>query len=230
MGCDAVAVTSDDATRYSYLRQQAWSLERSGVELLADPGLVEVAGLRMRIRPLMDFPLLHVEKPHVTGWRRLLKRATNLVLTSVGLMISIPPLTLGTAALIKLQDGGAGDLSAGPDRTQRQALHSPQVPLHGGRPEERKPELMAYNEGRGALFQLSRDPRVTRVGHFRCTFSLDKGPQLSMYWPAQCHWLDLVRTLLRSSPKSLARRAGGRWSPRPHRTLAGQRTLQSGRR
>ena len=67
MGCDAVAVTSDDATRSSYLRQLAWSLEGSGVELLADPGLVEVAGPRMHTRPLMGFPLLHVEEPHLTG-------------------------------------------------------------------------------------------------------------------------------------------------------------------
>ena len=56
MGCDAVAVTSDDATRYSYLRELAWSLEGAGVELLVDPGLVEVAGPRMHIRPLMGFP------------------------------------------------------------------------------------------------------------------------------------------------------------------------------
>ena len=55
---DAVAVTSDDATRDNYLRQLAWSLEGSGVELLVDPGLVEVAGPRMHIRPMMGFPLL----------------------------------------------------------------------------------------------------------------------------------------------------------------------------
>ena len=75
MGCDAVAVTSDDATRYNYLRELAWSLEGAGVELLVDPGLVEVAGPRMHIRPLMGFPLLHVEEPHFTGWRRVVKRA-----------------------------------------------------------------------------------------------------------------------------------------------------------
>ena len=27
MGCDGVAVTSDDATRYNYLRELAWALE-----------------------------------------------------------------------------------------------------------------------------------------------------------------------------------------------------------
>ena len=61
--CDAVAVTSDDATRFTYLRELSWALEGSGVEMLVDPGLVEVAGPRMHIRPLVGFPLLHIESP-----------------------------------------------------------------------------------------------------------------------------------------------------------------------
>ena len=85
LGCDAVAVTSDDATRFSYLRELAWSLEGAGVELLVDPGLVEVAGPRMHIRPLIGFPLVHVEEPQFAGRRRILKRVTDLVLTSIGL-------------------------------------------------------------------------------------------------------------------------------------------------
>ena len=78
-GCDAVAVTSDDATRHNYLRELSWSLEGTGVEMLVDPGLVEVAGPRMHIRPLMGFPLLHIEEPHFTGWRRVAKRAADIV-------------------------------------------------------------------------------------------------------------------------------------------------------
>jgi exopolysaccharide biosynthesis polyprenyl glycosylphosphotransferase len=177
MGCDAVAVTSDDATRYNYLRELAWSLEGAGVELLVDPGLVEVAGPRMHIRPLMGFPLLHVEEPHFTGWRRVVKRISDLVLTSVGLLI-ISPLMLVIAAVIKLQDGGPVIF--------RQARIG-----QGGKPftmlkfrsmvvdaEERKLELMAYNEGKGGLFKLSRDPRVTRFGQFLRNLSLDELPQL----------------------------------------------------
>src|SRR5215203_994897 len=61
VNCDAVAVTSDDATRHHYLRRLAWSLEGSGVEMFVDPGLVEVAGPRMHIRPQVGLPLLHIE-------------------------------------------------------------------------------------------------------------------------------------------------------------------------
>ena len=177
MGCDAVAVTSDDATRYNYLRELAWSLEGAGVELLVDPGLVEIAGPRMHIRPLMGFPLLHVEEPHFTGWRRVVKRVSDIVLTSVGLAI-ISPVMLGTALAIKLQDGGPVIF--------RQARIG-----RGGQPftmlkfrsmvvdaEERKLQLMHHNEGRGGLFKLSHDPRVTPIGRFLRNFSLDELPQL----------------------------------------------------
>ena len=79
---DAVAVTGGDATRHNYLRELSWALEGAGVELLVHPGLIEVAGPRMHIRPYVGLPLLHVEQPHFTGWRRFAKRAADIVLTS----------------------------------------------------------------------------------------------------------------------------------------------------
>jgi exopolysaccharide biosynthesis polyprenyl glycosylphosphotransferase len=177
MGCDAVAVTSDDATRYNYLRQLAWSLEGADVELLVDPGLVEVAGPRMHIRPLMGFPLLHVEEPHFTGWRRLVKRATDIVLSSIGLLI-ISPLMLGIAAVVKLQDDGPvifRQARIGRDGKPFTMLKFRSMVVDA---EDRKLQLMANNEGKGGLFKLSHDPRVTRFGRLLRMFSLDELPQL----------------------------------------------------
>jgi exopolysaccharide biosynthesis polyprenyl glycosylphosphotransferase len=177
MGCDAVAVTSDDATRYNYLRELAWSLEGAGVELLVDPGLVEVAGPRMHIRPLMGFPLLHVEEPHFTGWRRLVKRLSDIVLTSVGLLI-IAPLMICIAAVIKLQDGGPVIFRQ--SRIGREGKPFTMLKFRSMvvDAEERKLELMSFNEGKGGLFKLNRDPRVTPFGQFLRSLSLDELPQL----------------------------------------------------
>jgi exopolysaccharide biosynthesis polyprenyl glycosylphosphotransferase len=177
MGCDAVAVTSDDATRYNYLRELAWSLEGAGVELLVDPGLVEVAGPRMHIRPLMGFPLLHVEEPHFAGWRRVVKRLSDIVLTSVGLLI-ISPLMVCIAAVIKLQDGGPVIFRQ--SRIGREGKPFTMLKFRSMvvDAEQRKLELMSFNEGKGGLFKLSRDPRVTPFGQFLRSFSLDELPQL----------------------------------------------------
>jgi len=177
MGCDAVAVTSDDATRYNYLRELAWSLEGVGVELLVDPGLVEVAGPPMHIRPLMGFPLLHVEEPHFKGWRWAIKRVSDIVLTSIGLLI-ISPVMLAIAAGVKFQDGGPvifRQARIGREGKPFTMLKFRSMVVDA---EERKLELMEHNEGKGGLFKLSQDPRVTRLGQFLRSFSLDELPQL----------------------------------------------------
>jgi exopolysaccharide biosynthesis polyprenyl glycosylphosphotransferase len=177
MGCDAVAVTSDDATRSNYLRELAWALEGAGVELLVDPGVVEVAGPRMHIRPLLGSPLLHVEEPHFAGWRRLVKRASDLLLTSVCLLI-ISPLMLAIAAVIKLQDGGPVIFRQ--SRVGRSGEHFTMLKFRSMviDADARKADLLPLNEGNGALFKLRDDPRTTRFGKFLRDFSLDELPQL----------------------------------------------------
>ena len=177
LGCDGVTVTSDDATRYNYLRELSWSLEGTGAELLVDPGLVEVAGPRMHIRPLMGFPLLHVEEPHFTGWRRLVKRIADVVLTLVGLLL-IAPLLLAIAVAVKLHDGGPVIF-----RQSRVGRNGEPFMMYKFRSmvvdaEARKAELMARNEGKGGLFKLENDPRVSRLGKVLRDFSLDELPQL----------------------------------------------------
>ena len=177
VGCDAVAVTSDDATRYNYLRQLAWSLEGTGVDLLVDPGIEEVAGPRLHIRPGTGFSLVEVEEPKFTGWQRLIKRVGEVVLTSVGLIV-VAPVMLGIAAAVKLQDRGPvmfrqARVGRGGKVFTMLKFRSMVVDA-----EARKVDLLALNEGHGALFKLRDDPRTTRLGKFLRDFSLDELPQL----------------------------------------------------
>ena len=177
LGCDAVAVTSDNATRFNYLRELAWSLEGAGVELLVDPGLVEVAGPRMHIRPLIGFPLVHVEEPHFAGRRRIMKRTTDLVLTSIGLVVA-SPLLLAIAAAVKIQDGGPvifRQTRVGRGGEPFTMLKFRSMVLDA---EARKAELVPFNEAKGGLFKLRSDPRVTRLGKILRDLSLDELPQL----------------------------------------------------
>jgi exopolysaccharide biosynthesis polyprenyl glycosylphosphotransferase len=172
VGCDAVAVTTDDATRYNYLRQLAWSLEGSGVDLLVDPGIEEVAGTRLHICPRNGFSLVEVD-----GWQRLIKRVVEILLTSVGL-IAAAPIMLGIAAAVKLQDHGPvmfrqTRVGQGGELFTMLKFRSMVVDA-----EARKVDLLALNEGHGALFKLRDDPRTTRFGRFLRDFSLDELPQL----------------------------------------------------
>lgn len=176
-GADAVAVTGGDATRHNYLRELSWALEGAGVELLVHPGLVEVAGPRMHIRPHVGLPLLHVEQPHFTGWRRLIKRGADIFMTFLGLMMA-SPLLLAIAAAVKLGDGGPvifRQNRVGLDGSTFTMLKFRTMHLNA---EERLAELRAQNPTMGAMFKLHDDPRITRVGRYLRRYSLDELPQL----------------------------------------------------
>jgi exopolysaccharide biosynthesis polyprenyl glycosylphosphotransferase len=125
----------------------------------------------------MGFPLVHVEEPQFTGWRRVVKRVSDVVLTSVGLVV-IAPVMVGVAALVKLQDRGPvffrqTRVGRGGELFTMFKFRSMVVDA-----EARKMDLIALNDGHGALFKLRDDPRITRVGKILRDFSLDELPQL----------------------------------------------------
>ena len=64
-GVEAVAVASNPDMHGQTLRRLGWSLEQQDVDLLIAPGIVEVAGPRLTMRPAAGVPMLHVERPRV---------------------------------------------------------------------------------------------------------------------------------------------------------------------
>lgn len=177
-GCDAVVAGGRDA-EFGTLRRLAWRLERSNVEFLVSPGLVEVLPHRLRIDSRhRSLPLLHVEHPRFKGWQRVFKRVFDLVLTCAGLLVASPVMVL-IALIIKLEDPRAPiiftQLRVGEDgrpfRMYKFRSMSPGA-------EQLVHELYSANAGAGPLFKLPDDPRVTRVGCFLRRYSLDELPQL----------------------------------------------------
>ena len=177
LACDAVAVTTGEQTSRDYLRRLAWSLEGVQTELLVHPGLVEVAGPRMHIRPHVGLPLLQIEQPHFTGWRRLVKRAADLIMTGVGLVL-ISPLMIAIIVAIKLSDRGPVFF-----KQTRVGLDGSTFTMWKFRSmhvdaEERLAALRADHPEVGLMFKLQDDPRITRIGRFLRRYSLDELPQL----------------------------------------------------
>ena len=70
---DVVAVATDPELAGHSLRKLSWALEQRGVDLIVSPGIVEVAGPRISIRPVAGLSLLHLERPSVSGGPHLLK-------------------------------------------------------------------------------------------------------------------------------------------------------------
>jgi exopolysaccharide biosynthesis polyprenyl glycosylphosphotransferase len=176
-GADAVAVTSARETAAVYLRKLSWQLEGSGIELLVSPGLIEVAGPRLHIRPFVGLPLLAIEEPVFSGWKRVLKGALDRVGAALAIVL-VAPVLLAIALAVKVS-------SPGPVlyRQERVGAYGRRYTMYKFRSmvdgaDAKLAELLEQNEGNGLLFKMRRDPRVTAVGRVLRRFSLDELPQL----------------------------------------------------
>jgi exopolysaccharide biosynthesis polyprenyl glycosylphosphotransferase len=177
VGADTIAVTSSSETAAQYLRELSWELEGSGLELLVAPGLIEVAGPRLHIRPFEGLPLLSVEEPHFEGWRRVVKGGVDRLAAAAALVL-LAPVLLGIALAVRLD-------SPGPVlyRQERVGLNGQPFTMLKFRSmvvdaEARLAAIQSENIGDGVLFKMREDPRVTRVGRVLRRLSLDELPQL----------------------------------------------------
>jgi exopolysaccharide biosynthesis polyprenyl glycosylphosphotransferase len=170
-------VTSASETAAQDLRQLSWQLEGTGIELLVAPGLIEVAGPRLHIRPFEGLPLLAVEQPRFEGWRRVVKGGVDRVVAGVALIV-LAPVLLAIAIAVRADTSGPVLY-----RQERVGL--------GGRPftmlkfrsmvvdaDRQVDQLRDANISDGLLFKMREDPRVTHVGRWLRRLSLDELPQL----------------------------------------------------
>lgn len=177
LGADTIAVTSASETAAQYLRALSWQLEGTGIELLVAPGLIEVAGPRLHIRPFEGLPLLSVEQPRFEGWQRVVKGGLDRAVAAVALVLLAPAL-LAIAVAVRVT-------SPGPVlyRQERVGVNGRCFTMLKFRSmvvdaDRQVDALRTLNTSDGLLFKMRVDPRVTPVGRVLRRLSLDELPQL----------------------------------------------------
>jgi exopolysaccharide biosynthesis polyprenyl glycosylphosphotransferase len=147
-------------------------------DLYLDPGLSGIDFRRVQALPIAHQPLLYVQSPSLSQLQVGFKRAFDVAVATV-LLVVLAPLLLALAAAITLTDRGPvlfRQRRVGRDGVEFEILKFRSMCVDA---EDRLAALRAeHNERTGPLFKLDRDPRVTRVGHFIRAFSLDELPQL----------------------------------------------------
>jgi exopolysaccharide biosynthesis polyprenyl glycosylphosphotransferase len=174
---DTLAVASSPRVGSDVLQRVAWDLEGSGVDLLVSPGLVDVAGPRIHIRPVAGLPLLHVEEPELSGGRRFTKGVVDRLGALIGLLLLTPLLALCTV-LVAATSSGPPFFSQ--TRVGREGRHFRVWKFRSMYldAEARLTALKTSNEYDGVLFKIREDPRVTPVGRWLRRLSIDELPQL----------------------------------------------------
>jgi exopolysaccharide biosynthesis polyprenyl glycosylphosphotransferase len=172
-----VAVLACPEMNGTRLRELAWDLEKTGTEMCVASALLDVAGPRTTIRPVAGLPLLHVDHAELAGSKQVIKGIFDKVSAGLVLMLLAPLFTV-IALAIKLTDPGPvffRQTRVGKDGQPFMVWKFRTMAVDA---EARKAELLACNDGNGALFKMHRDPRVTRAGSWLRRWSLDELPQL----------------------------------------------------
>ncbi|GLW99536.1 sugar transferase [Microtetraspora sp. NBRC 16547] len=174
---DTVAVLSCPELDGTALRRLAWQLEETGIDLYVASALMEVAGPRIRIRPVAGLPLLHVAHPDLRGVRQVVKSIFDRVVAAVMLLVLLPVMLV--ISLVIIGDSRGSVLF----RQRRVGKGGEEFTVFKFRTmvpdaEAMKGELLRRNEGNGVLFKLRKDPRITPVGAWLRRYSLDELAQL----------------------------------------------------
>ena len=177
-GADTVVVTGSDDLSPARLRALSWALEPGRFHLVVAPGLSGVGGPRIHTRPVAGLPLIHVETPRFTGGRWVVKRAFDIVLSALLLLVLALPL-LVVAALVKVTSKGPalyGQERIGMNGSTftMQKFRSMRV----GADDELQSLLESQGTAGTPLFKVADDPRVTPLGKVIRRFSIDEFPQL----------------------------------------------------
>jgi exopolysaccharide biosynthesis polyprenyl glycosylphosphotransferase len=159
------------------LRRLSWALEQTGADLVVAPGLVEVTGPNVTLRPSAGLSLLLVEPPSARMGRMMLKSVIDRAVGIALLVLAAPVIALAAVA-VRLTSRGKAFFPQ-----HRIGLDGNTFTMYKLRSmvqdaEARKTELEAFSDRDGLMFKMHADPRITKVGKVLRRYSLDELPQL----------------------------------------------------
>ena len=172
-----VVIVTGAALSGPALRRLSWALESAGADLVVEPGLVEVAGPHVSLRPTAGLSLVHLETPSRHLGRHLGKAVLDRTAGVTLLACAVLPV-LVCAALVRVTSPGRAffpQTRAGRDGQPFTMWKLRSMVVDA---ELRRGELIGSSDRDGLMFKMHRDPRITPVGRILRRLSLDELPQL----------------------------------------------------
>jgi exopolysaccharide biosynthesis polyprenyl glycosylphosphotransferase len=165
--CLFVASTLVEADALEVVSQAG---RQQGVQVLVSANLTHVLSSRLALQQVGSVIALSLRPVRLSGKQAVAKRAFDLVIGSLGLVITLP---VWLAASIAIRLTSAGPVFFHQERVTK-----------GGRTfrvhkfRTMRQDLAANADTTAPFFKIDQDPRITRVGHLLRKWSLDELPQL----------------------------------------------------
>lgn len=150
--------------------------ERLGARARVVPDLFQLSISRVDVDDIAGIPLLGVKEATIPRTGRLVKRALDIFVSALALLITSPIMLLITI-VVRLESPGPAifrQIRVGP-RGRPFTIYKFRSMRQGA--EEEQAQLRDRNEASGPLFKIKDDPRLTRLGRFLRRASLDELPQ-----------------------------------------------------
>lgn len=178
-GADTVVIASADDMSATEVKRISWGLEAGRQHLVLAPGIMDVAGPRMHVRPVAGLPLIHVETPAFSQGQRFTKRAVDLIASGLGIIV-LSPLLLVLTLIVRTTSNGPALFYQ--ERVGRNGKHFRMVKfrsmVQGAEDQLEALRARQAELGNEVLFKMRDDPRITPAGAIMRKFSLDELPQL----------------------------------------------------
>jgi exopolysaccharide biosynthesis polyprenyl glycosylphosphotransferase len=157
------------------------SLKDLQVQVDIVPRLFDFVGEGVGIHAVEGLPLIGLPPLRLSRSARLVKRALDLAVSVIGLVLLFP-VFLGIAVAIKLDSRGPVFFRQVRMGTGTKTFRIYKFRTMVSDADARKHEVAHLNKhaanGDTRMFKISDDPRITRAGHFLRRYSLDELPQL----------------------------------------------------
>lgn len=173
---DEVFIIEADYT-HEQIDQMIESCRSSGVRFRMVPELLQISMDRVDIAEINGVPLIGVRDASIRGWSAFTKRAIDVVLSLILLIILAIPAAI-IAFLIKRDSDGPvfytqsriGQFGRPFEMTKFRTMYTDA--------DARREMLVEDFDGDTRLFKDKNDPRITRVGAWLRKFSIDEMPQV----------------------------------------------------
>jgi exopolysaccharide biosynthesis polyprenyl glycosylphosphotransferase len=175
---DEVVLSSPQLTRKDVDRLVSLP-ELSRARVTAAPHLFGLPPTKARLSRVGDFPLLALNHEPLPGARRAFKRALDVLIASVALVLASPVMLL-VAIAIRLTSTGPSlfrQARIGMDGRRFRVLKFRTMRVDSDTSEHRAFVREQFT-GLGTASKIAHDPRVTRLGAFLRATSIDELPQL----------------------------------------------------
>ncbi len=162
-------------------QEESWVLatraDKMGIRLLQVPGSWGVANPRLSLARMGDLQLIDLTTLAYPTLAAQIKRTLDVILVVTG-CIALAPLLIFVGLVIRLSDGGPVFFHQ--DRAGRGGRKFAMLKFRSMivDAEQQRASLDPDNEADGVLFKVQDDPRVTRLGKWLRSWSIDELPQL----------------------------------------------------